>query len=235
MSILGITIAATIAAQVPTPSLWLTPKGQVLIEGKQYKARLIQPARLVNLGEIYAWDFNNGRGAMQLGDLKELQITGSMTVSVWLKLRSYVNDGPGAQILFRGDDRNGLDPYDLVVHSDGTINFSVQNEESFGRHVTAEVPLQKWFHILANFDAETGTMEMWHDGILVAGGSTARRPFAFLDRAFAPGVSIGNVQNDLSPHNQPLNGYVADLRLYRGVVRPKDLDLGRGGWTEPPK
>lgn len=88
MSILGITIAATIASQVPVPVLWLTPKGQVLVEGKQHSFRLVEPVRLVNLGDNYAWDFNNGRGAMQLGDLKALQITGSMSVSVWLKLRS---------------------------------------------------------------------------------------------------------------------------------------------------
>lgn len=101
--------------------------------------------------------------------------------------------------------------------------------------MTAEVPLQKWFHILANFDAEAGTLEMWHDGVLVASGTTARKPLGFLDFRYAPGVSIGNVQNDIGPHNQPLNGYVADLRLYRNVVRPKDLDLGRGGWVESPK
>lgn len=229
-----VTIAVGLIAQQLTPVLWLTPDGQVQIAGQPAKYNLVAPARLVKLEGIAAWDFCNGRGALQLGDPTALRLTGSMTVSVWLKLRSYVNDGPGAQILFRGDDRCGLDPYTLVVHRDGSVAFGIQNENDLGRSVSAEVKLNRWHHVMANFDAESGVLEMWLDGKLVAGATTERRPFSNLESGWAPGVSVGNIQNDKGPHNQPLNGYVADLRLYNGVFRPNDLNVGRGNWAEPP-
>lgn len=145
-----------------------------------------------------------------------------MTISVWVNLRSYVNDGPGAQILFRGDDRNGLDPYTLSIGPTGIISFGIQDDQARGMAVGSEIPLRQWIHVLASFDARTGAEQLWLNRTPVAWAKTTRRPLEILDPGYAPGIGIGNVQNDHGPHNQPLNGMIADLRLYD---RAYDVDM----------
>lgn len=231
----ALVIATTVLPQLRTPVLWLKPDGSTVIAGKPVVARIIHPTKRVQLAEVVAWDFSNGRGSLQFGDPVELQLTGSVTVSVWLKLRSYAENGVNAQVLFRGDDRAGFDPYSLAVFSNGMISFGIQNEGSLGGSVAAEIPpVMRWFHVLANLNATNGNMELWLDKALVAKSVTAYRPFAYLDTSSSPGVSIGNIQNENGPHNQPLNGMIADLRLYKGCYRPKDIEVGKGGWDDSP-
>lgn len=217
-----------------TPALWLTPDGKLLMDGKPVQARALKGTRIVRVNGEVAYDFDGAKGGLLFGDPPALRLTGSMTVSLWINLRSYVNEGPGAQILFRGDDRNGLDPYFLAIHGDGTINFAVGDENYRIRHVSAEIPLGRWVQVVANFDEATGRMEMWLDGQMVGLAVTQTRPFGPLDGRWAPGVSIGNVQNDTGPHNQPLNGTIGDLRLYRGVLRPGDIPMNGPVGAEPP-
>ena len=235
MALLALAAATAIFQHAGAPVLWLAPDGRTYIQGALAGGRLSPGTRVVSLNGMRALDFNGANGGVLFGDHSALALTGSMTVSLWLNLRSYVEQGPGAQVLFRGDDRCGADPYTLAVHRDGTIHFGVQQEDQLGRAVTAEIPLGKWVHVLGNFDVERGRLEMWLNGEMVGLATTQWLPFAKLDKGSAPGVSIGNVQNDRGPHNQPLNGMIADLRLYDRVLRPQDLDVGSGGWMEPPK
>lgn len=208
---------------VPEPTLWLRPDGNVTIEGRAFTPKVTLGARGYMTPQGFVYDFDGTHGGVYFGDQNELKLTGSMTVALWIHPRSYVNDGPGAQLLFRGDDRCGLDPYDLVIHSDGTIHFAVQNDNDQGASVWAELPLNRWTQVVANWDQDTGFMKMWLDGELVGMVRTSLKPFANLDNGWTPGVGVGNVQNGQGPHNQPFNGMLSDMRLYRGAWTPDDL------------
>ncbi|MBC8066533.1 MAG: LamG domain-containing protein [Chlorobia bacterium] len=229
-----IAFAALSKSQVQEPVLWLNPNGKVTIDGRSFTPRFAPGARVIRTQHGATYDFSGPRSGVHFGDLSQLKITDSMTVALWINPRSYVNDGPGAQILFRGDDRNGVDPYTLVIHGNGTINFGVQNAEDRGAHVGAELPLNRWAHIVANWDAETGFLRFWMNGELVGMTKTSNKPFADLDQGQAPGLSVGNVQNDRGRHNQPFNGMLADLRLYQGAWTPDDLGFGFGQRVDPP-
>jgi hypothetical protein len=219
--------------QAPEPSLWLHPNGKVSIEGRSFNPRFAPGARVYRTQHGATYDFDGKRGGLHFGDLQQLKITESMTVAVWINPRSYVNDGPGAQILFRGDDRNGVDPYTLVVLSNGTINFGVQDEQHRGMSVNAELPLNRWSQVVANWDSQSGFLKIWLNGELVGMAKTSWRPFASLENSAAPGLSVGNVQNDKGPHNQPFNGMLADLRLYRGAWEPEQIGF-EGKVVDPP-
>ncbi len=234
MGIFAIVAFAGLHAQVVPPLLWLAPSGQIEVAGKPVSARVTPGASRIRLPGGYGFSFDGTHGGVLLPDLPALRLTGSMTMSVWINLRSYVNTGPGAQVLFRGDDRNGLDPYDLVVHSDGTIWFAVQDDQDRGFGVAGEIPLRQWTHVLGSFDATKGELKLWLNHELVATAKTTRRPFETLDNAFAPGIGIGNVQNDHGPHNQPLNGMITDLRLYDRIFEPDAIDEGVPPWTGDP-
>jgi Concanavalin A-like lectin/glucanases superfamily len=222
MSIVA-TLLISAQAQAPEPALWLKPNGQITIQGKAIVPTFSPGTKAIKTSRGVVFDFDGRRSGILIPDERHLAITESFTVSTWINLRSYVNDGPGAQILFRGDDRGGLDPYTLVIHSDGTVNFSVQDAQNRGFHITAEVPLQKWTHVMANWDMSVGRLQMWINGENVAFATTTVHPFVTLDRGWAPGIGVGNVQNEKGPHNQPINGQLFDLRLMRGVWTPEDL------------
>jgi len=195
----------------------------VLSQGREVSARLTPGAKTVRTPFGLGLDLNGTHGGLLISDLPQLALSRSLTVSTWIYLRSYVNDGPGAQVLFRGDDRSSLDPYALSVLADGTINFGIGSEDGYGVSVGTDIPLQQWVQITASFDAGRGELRMWKNGQLMSIRLTTRRSFSLLDPGATPGLGIGNVQNDHGPHNQPLNGMLADLRLYDSVVEPSGV------------
>ncbi len=224
MGVLGLLAAVALGGApgkaASAPVLWLNPAGTVLVEGKRVAVRLTKGAKTVETPFGLGLDLDGTRGGLLLADAAPLALTDALTVSTWVYLRSYVNDGPGAQILFRGDDRAGLDPYALVLHGDGRVCFGVNDSTGASGEVSSPITLKRWVHVTASFDAATGEMKLWIDGRLEGTASTERRPFVVLDRGSAPGIGIGNVQNDRGPHNQPLNGTIADLRLYGAALSP---------------
>jgi hypothetical protein len=222
---MSIFAALAIAAQIqaPDPVLWLAPNGQIMVQGQAVQPTFSPGTRAIKTSRGVVYDFDGRRSGILLPDVRPLQLTESMTVSTWIYLRSYVNDGPGAQILFRGDDRCGLDPYTLNIMGDGTVRFAVQNAQDRGFIVQSEIPLQQWVHVLASWDMPTGRLALWLNGENVAMAKTTVQPFGPLDKGWSPGIGIGNVQNEKGPHNQPIKGQISDLRVYRGVWTPDDL------------
>ena len=112
-----------------------------------------------------------------------------------------------------------------MIESDGTVAFGISEANGNTAYVATEIPLKTWVRVTGSFDAGSGEIRLWLNDRLLATRFTLRRPFAALENGYAPGVGIGNVQNDHGPHNQPLNGTIADLRLY-----PEALDPADAGW-----
>jgi len=214
-------LGALAGGQAPEPVLWVRPDGRIMIAGKEVKPSWSPDTKKIAALGGWGVDFGGPKPGILLGDPVALKLTDSLTISTWIRPRSYVNDGPGAQILFRGDDRNGHDPYTLVILGDGTVSFGIQNAEDRGMCVHGEIPLRQWTHVVGSFDVETGRLSLWLNGKLNAFATTVTRPFANLVPSEAPGVGIGNVQNNRGPHNQPFNGTLYDLRVYQGVWTPE--------------
>jgi hypothetical protein len=205
----------------PKPVLWLNLQGEILVAGEPAVPEVIPAVQQLKTAFGVIYDFDGQRGGIRFPDRPEFRIGGSMTASAWIYARSYVNHGPGAQVLFRGDDRSGLDPYDLVVHSDGTINFHFSNDKGEGMHLKAELPLNDWCHVTANLDVEGRSMNLYVNGDLVGSAPTTRMLLVDLDPAHTPGTGVGNTQNPNGPHNQPFNGRLADVRLYGEALTPE--------------
>jgi len=234
MSVLGMVMAVALSGPQPLePTMWLSPRGALLVEGKPAHARLTKGTRTVGTPFGFGLDLDGAHGGLLVPDLPELALTRAMTVSTWVYLRKYVSDGPGAQILFRGDDRPGLDPYDFVLRGNGTIEFGVGSETDERPFVATEIPLQRWVRVTASYDGAVGEMKLWIGDRLVATRITEIKPFRSLDPNYLPGVGIGNVETDGGfGNNQPLNGILADLRLYSSVLEPSQA--GWRPWSERP-
>lgn len=178
--------------------------------------------------------FTGGRSGFAIEDRKELRLTKSMGISCWVKLDRLPDNANGSQIVFRGDDRNGHDPYTLVVHSDGSVNFGIADAQNVTTLVKSRpIQLNRWTHIVASLSDLNGGMRIWVDGVLEDARTTELRPYADLDPGTAPGVGIGNVQNEFGPHNQPLYGSLADVRIYDVAINPKTVGYNPEGWPVP--
>jgi len=222
MAILSlVAFAAAARVQGPQPLLWLNTRGQLLIEGRPAEVRSKGVAAFKTPNGI-AFNFTDRRGGVRIPDLPHLALTGSITVSLWVYARGYGIDSSGAQILFRGDDRNGLDPFFLRIEHDDTMTFTVEDGDGRPSSVKGELALGRWTHVTASYNVAVGEMWMYLDGRPVAWTKTSVHPFDRLDTRFAPGLGIGNVQNDSGPHNQPFDGMMADLRLYDAVLPPAE-------------
>ena len=234
MSAFLVSSIALLRLQQVQPTFWMNLKGEFLVEGRAVKPRINPGVFVTRIPEGKAFNFTANKSGILLGDLPQLRLDQSITISTWINPRSYVNDGPGAQILFRGDDRSGHDPYSLAVLGDGTITFGIQNDDDQGMAIRAELPLNRWTHVTGSFDGVTGELNLWLNGEKVAYAKTSKRPFATLNNGFTPGVGIGNVQNDSGPHNQPFNGILADLRVYATALTPDQAGYtGRSNRIDP--
>jgi hypothetical protein len=226
--------SALFSDRSPEPVLWLRLDGVLQVP----RPRLLPGTGAVRTPDG-GWGLElDGIGSgIELPDDRRLQITRSLTISAWLFPTLFTNEhnsAPGAQILFRGDDRSGLDPYHLTVLSDGTVAFAVNNLRSQGSIVTAPIQTRRWTHVLGSLDDNTGEMKLFLDGRLVARKRTSVRPFRRLDIAARPGIGIGNVQAASGgAHNQPYHGKIADLRLYNQALDPRQVGFDPAGWNTP--
>ena len=63
-------------------------------------------------GEVgKAFSFNGANGWAALGDPSSLAFTASFTIEGWIKVNGLPTNYNFGSIMFRGDDRGGLDPY----------------------------------------------------------------------------------------------------------------------------
>lgn len=161
---------------------------------------------------------NNG---IKIPDSESLKITGSLTISAWVKVLSYPASAQlWSMVLFRGDDRFGLDPYFLGVRYDGVLVFHVESLTAVAE-VLAPIPLNRFVQVTASLDDATGRMRLYLNGALAAAATTSVRPFKDLDSGSNPAVGIGNVGGyPTTPHHFPLYGVIDELKLYNTVVKP---------------
>jgi len=215
---------------MPVPVFEIAMDGAVRLQRDRLDARYCPGTAATYVPGGSGFRFDGRRSAILLGDPKSLRLTKSLTIATWVRLEDHVAQGPGAQIFFRGDDRDGIDPYHLSVLPDRRVYFVVENRTGGIEWVAAPIPLGRWTHILASLDDKTGEMLLWLNGKKVDSRNTTVRPYKDLDKASSPGVGIGNVQNDRGPHNQPLRGDIARLEVYDRAVTPTELRLNFSPW-----
>jgi hypothetical protein len=79
-------------------------------------------------GSTLGLNFNGTSSRIFVPDSSLLQLTHSLTLDAYIEINGPISSCCGlAQIIFRGDDRPGLDPYYLAVTTSGQLVFSVEN------------------------------------------------------------------------------------------------------------
>jgi streptogramin lyase len=179
-------------------------------------------------GEVNkAFSFDGTDDRVQLADAPSLQFTTSMSIEGWVQVNGFpsgTNGDNSGEILFRGDDRGGLDPYSLSVQPNGTLNFQVTNANNQSASLAAPIATGQFIHVAGTLDDATGTMSLYENGTLVAQQITTIRPFQNLDPTQNPSIAIGNHGGyPNSPHNFPFYGLIDELTVYNRALTPGEV------------
>ncbi len=179
-------------------------------------------------GEGFSFTGNDGR--IFVPDVPSLAITGSMAITAWIKLSAY--PGQFTYILFRGDNRNGYDPYWLGVGPGGHPIFQISDGSNNQVLLYGDkpLPLERWVFVAGTLDASgfDALMDLDANGSVLDFAFTSVRPYATLDASESPGVGIGNTQSSLD--NQMFPGIIDDLKIYNTAypqITPVKLRLSQ--------
>ena len=187
------------------------PNHGSLVSGAAYAAGQVNQA--------FSFDGVNDR--VQVADSPSLALTQSMTIEAWVKALSLPTQQ--GMILFRGDDRGGLDPYEIKVTSDGSLQFGI-HDGSTKTAINAAMPLGQFVHVAGTLDHATGSMSLFINGVLMGQRTTAARPFGNLDPNSNPGIGIGNHGGyPNTPHNFPFHGLIDELKVYDNALTASEV------------
>jgi hypothetical protein len=184
------------------------------------------------VGQAFHFD---GYNRVMLADTPSLAFTGSMSIEGWVRVDGLPNSGIGlGAILFRGDDRGGLDPYQLSIDPNDSLFFQVVNASGAAARISAPITIGQFIHVAATLDDATGAMTLYENGAIVARTVTAVRPFGPLDPNYHPGVGIGNANGTIATsYNAPFYGPIDELAVYNRAISAGEVagiyNAGAGG------
>jgi hypothetical protein len=97
-----------------------------------------------------------------------------ISISFWLYLKKSIDcdaENNWRILICKDIAFLNIDGYDVLLEEDGNITFSVATTNGLMRyHTTSKfVPLQQWTHIVATYNATTGTAAIYVNGIKTAG------------------------------------------------------------------
>ncbi len=180
------------------------------------------------VGQAFSFDGVNDR--VQIADSPSLALTQSMTIEGWLRVDEFPSGTVAGTVLFRGDNRGGLDPYHLALTSGGTLSFQIGSLTA-STQIQAPIGTGQFVHIAATLDDATGVMRLYENGVLMAQTTTAVRPFADLDPASNPEVVIGyclkGLTDDLRLYDEALSAeqIQADFEAQKGTLPPPSFSI----------
>jgi hypothetical protein len=181
---------------------------------------LLPPGTIVNTASML---FDGSSQRVFIPDYDALKLTHSMTLEAWIN----TNADPleRGDIIFRGDDHGGYDPYHLSVTNGGTrVAFMITDATNASMTVSAPVPMHQWVHVAGTLDDTTGLIKLYVNGALADINTTTIRPFADLDPTGAPGLGIGGLQSDNPFLNKTyFNGLIDEVRISDMALSPSEF------------
>jgi hypothetical protein len=177
-----------------------------------------------------AFNLDGASARVYIPDSPAFQLSNTLAISAWIWVRDWPTGPSGeGQILFRGDDRIGLDPYFMEVSGpnsvlgQGNVSFAIEDGNNNAVIVLAPIALHEWIYVVGTF-SPNGRMQLFVNGKMVDQAYTNIHPLSALDSNYTPGIGIGNVQSTFA--DEYFDGLIDDVKLYNKfnpVVIPAGL------------
>ena len=164
-----------------------------------------------------AFNFDGSGQKVALSDNDALKLTNSLTIEGWIFARA------NGFILFRGDNRPGLDPYVLSVETTHELQLIICNAtgDVFALRTPSAIPFNQWLHVAATLDDATGNARLFVNGALLAQTNTLLRPFRDLDPGSDPGVALGGHAGGYNYFS--FDGMIDELSLYNRALDTNEI------------
>lgn len=166
-----------------------------------------------------ALEFTGDDDRLFIPDDEAFELAGSLTLEAYVRVDRY-SDSPQrlSYIVFRGDNRAGLDPWFLGILDTGQLRFQIANELNHPAMTDSPkpLPLGELIHVAGTFDHEAGVLSLFINGECVATNDTDIRAAGHLGGS-SPGIGIGNLQ---CAGNQAFRGLIAEVRICGTALPP---------------
>jgi alpha-tubulin suppressor-like RCC1 family protein len=190
------------------------------------------------VGQAFACDpesYPDGTyNGIQIADQPAYALTNSLSIETWIRPR-----GDGYNIFWRGDNRPGLDPYELGMQGNNTVAFLITDANGNSASVSAPLVYNQWWYVAGTLDGASGKMSLYTNGILAGQITTTVRPFGALVPQDSPGIGIGNVNDGFN--NFPFTGDIDEVSLYNRALTAAEIQAiytaaasGKCTGTTPP-
>lgn len=174
------------------------------------------------IGSTNSLQFDGLSQRLVVSDTAILQLTNSLTIEVYFKPEPPIPGTAGlGNILFRGDNRPGLDPYFLYLAPNNQVIFAVTDAANNRASVQATVPYDQWVFVVGTLDDATGQMKIYVNGKLVSSITTSVRPLGPLDPAWSPGLSMAC--DPTGQYGQYFHGWLDEIRLSNVALTPNQF------------
>jgi hypothetical protein len=163
-----------------------------------------------------AFDFDGtSRRRVSIPDSPDFRWPTAITIEGWIYPRQF-----GGIIFFRGDDRPGLDPWQMDLRTPGFVGFQITDPQNQTVRVEAPIQLNQWQHIAGTFGT-SGNLRIFINGEMAAQTNTALRPLMGLDPTQNPAIGIGNIGG--TKYNEPFNGMIDEVAFYAAVLSQREI------------
>ena len=177
----------------------------------------VNPVPRTDAANNLSLNFNGSSQFIYVPDEPAFQLTQSLTLEAYVYIRSAPSGGD-REIIFRGDDRVGLDPYFLGV-ANGNIDFNIENAQGLTTTVSTAIPeYDQWLHIAATLDNASGNMGLYVNNTLESSIVTANRPFGPLQANQIPGLGFGNTED--ANYFEYFDGLIDEIRISNVALTP---------------
>ncbi len=163
----------------------------------------------------YALTFNGTNGDIQANEIPQLVLSGSFTLSAWVKLSALPGSGE-RYIVIEKDNSDNSTNYQLAIdnghYSAGTgwvVNYNSTGccDDRYVKYA-ATPSTGVWYHIAGVLDRSAGTETLYVDGVQVAATSSV----AGLPPEHGGGTVLG--LGESAAADNEVNGTIDDLRIY---------------------
>jgi chitodextrinase len=178
--------------------------------------------------------FNGSTTYVDLGNPAALQVTGSLTVSAWVRETANVADD--GQIVAKSDGASGWQLKSTPDTGVRTFGFAITNASRavIQRYSATGRALDTWYHVAGVYDATARTLDIYVNGVLSDGALDGTVPAALLT---APvNANLGRRSG-----NSHVAGVIDDVRIYRRALAAAEIQAdmstpvagGAGDGTAP--
>jgi len=181
----------------------------------------VNPVPATGAANTRSLDIASTSSRVAVADDQRFALTKSLALEAFIRPRAGGSGDYGwRMILFRGDDRGGLDPYHLGINGNG-LYFTIIQANDPGQYAQLSYGLQvfdTWMHVAGTLDDATGAMNLYVNGVSVASTITSVRPLGPLTGP-NPGIGIGGSQGG-SSFNFGFNGLIDEVRISDVALQP---------------